>query len=215
MKLEYAGFVGQRAVDSRLQPFSEGLLGFKQLHRLRAGRDRCQGVRRASRGFNPRGSGSSRASRAWRIRPYDSAGHILNLWDVDVSYHKGNWDARFELADMNQQTAAQPIHRFGYYAQLAYRQYNNPNPILQKLEGVFRFDHTQFDGINLRQTGINFGGYDNIYARMPLDRNRFTYGVNYWFTPSLALKLAIEIYDELGVPSLRDNGFIGQVTWGW
>jgi hypothetical protein len=148
-------------------------------------------------------------------QPYDSAGHILHLWDVDVSYHKGNWDARFELADMNQQTAAQPIHRFGFYAQLAYRQYNNPNPILQKLEYVFRFDHTQFDGINLQQTGINFGGYDNIYARMPLDRNRYTYGVNYWFTPSLALKLAIEIYDELGVPSLRDNGFIGQITWGW
>jgi hypothetical protein len=146
---------------------------------------------------------------------YDSAGHQLTLWDVDVNYHKGNWDARFELAKTDQQAPAQPIRRFGFYAQLAYRQYNNTNPILQKLEYVFRFDHTQFDGINLQQTGINFGGYDNIYARMPLDRNRFTYGVNYWFTPSLALKLAIEIYDELGVPSLRDNGFIGQLTWGW
>jgi hypothetical protein len=146
---------------------------------------------------------------------YDTANHNLNLWDVDVSYHKGNWDARFELADTNQSTAAQPIHRFGFYAQLAYRQFNNPNPILQKLEGVFRFDHTQFDGINLQQTGINFGGYDNIYARMPLDRNRYTIGTNYWFTPSLALKLALEFYQELGVPSLRDNGFIGQVTWGW
>jgi len=146
---------------------------------------------------------------------YDNANHQLSLWDVDVSYHKGNWDARFELADTNQQTAAQPIHRFGFYAQVAYRQYNNPNPFLQKLEYVFRLDHTQFDGINIHQTGINFGGYDNIYARMPLDRNRFTYGVNYWFTPSLAAKLAVEIYDELGVPSLKDNGFIGQLTWGW
>ena len=53
------------------------------------------------------------------------------------------------------------------------------------------------------------------YARMPLDRNRYTIGANYWFYPSLALKLALEFYDELGVPSLRDNGFIGQLVWGW
>jgi hypothetical protein len=146
---------------------------------------------------------------------YDSASHDLNLWDVDVSFHKGNWDARFELANMRQETPAQPINRFGYYAQVAYRQYDNPNRILQKLEGVFRFDHVQFDGINLQQTGINFGGYGQLYSRMPLDRNRFTIGVNYWFYPSLALKLAIEFNEELGVPSLRDNGFIGQVAWGW
>jgi hypothetical protein len=148
---------------------------------------------------------------------YDSANHQISIWDVDVNWHRGNWDARFELADTNQQTPspAPPIHRFGYYAQVAYRQYNNPNPILQKLEGVFRFDHVQLDGINLQQTGINFGGYDYIYARMPLDRNRYTLGANYWFTPSLALKVAIEWYEELGVPSLRDNGFIGQLTWGW
>ena len=148
---------------------------------------------------------------------YDTANQKLNLWDVDANYHRGNWDARFELAKMDQQTPAPaaPIHRFGFYAQLAYRQYDNPNPILQKLEGVFRFDHVQFDGINIAQTGINFGGYSQLYARMPLDRNRYTIGANYWFYPSLALKLAIEFYDELGVPSLRDNGFIGQLVWGF
>ena len=99
--------------------------------------------------------------------------------------------------------------------QVAYRQYDNPNPVLQKLEGVFRFDHVQFDGINVQQTGINFGGFGLNYARQPLDRNRFTIGANYWFYPSLVLKLAIEFYDELGVPSLRDNGFIGQIVWGF
>ena len=31
----------------------------------------------------------------------------------------------------------------------------------------------------------------------------------------IVLKLAIEINDELGVPSLRDNGFIGQLVWGF
>ena len=65
----------------------------------------------------------------------------------------------------DQGTPAPPIHRRGLYAQAAYRQYNNPNPYLQKLEGVFRFDHVQFDGIDLKQTGINFGGLGHVYAR--------------------------------------------------
>jgi len=148
---------------------------------------------------------------------YDQTGQTLTLWDVDANWHRGNWDARFELAKTDQQTPAPaaPIRRFGFYTQLAYRQYDNPNPYLQKLEYVFRFDHVQFDGINLQQTGINFGGNNLSYARQPLDRNRFTYGVNYWFYPSLVLKLAIEINEELGVPSLRDNGFLGQLVWGF
>jgi hypothetical protein len=149
---------------------------------------------------------------------YSQAGQTLNLWDVDASWHKGNWDARFELAKTDQQTPAPApsIHRFGFYAQLAYRQYDNPNPFLQKLEGVFRFDHVMFDGINIAQTGLNFGGLGLNYARQPLDRNRFTIGANYWFYPSLVMKLAIEFNDELGsTPSLRDNGFIGQIVWGF
>jgi hypothetical protein len=148
---------------------------------------------------------------------YDQTSDKLTLWDIDASWHRGNWDARFELARTDQQTPdpAPPIHRFGFYTQVAYRQYDNPNPFLQKLEYVFRLDHVQFNGINLQQTGINFGGLGLNYARQPLDRNRFTYGVNYWFYPSLVLKLAIEINDELGVPSLRDNGFLGQLVWGF
>jgi hypothetical protein len=146
---------------------------------------------------------------------YDVAGHNLDLWDVDVSYHRGNWDGRFEFANMAQQTPSVPIHRQGMYAQVAYRQYNNPNPFFQKMEGVFRFDHVQFEGINIAQTGINFGGYQLLNARMPLDRNRYTWGLNYWFYPSLVGRFAVEIYDELGVPSLKNNGFIAQLAWGF
>jgi hypothetical protein len=146
---------------------------------------------------------------------YDTAHHGLNLYDVDVNWHRGNWDARFEYAHTDQQTPSFPIHRRGLYVQLAYRAYNCPNPILQRIEAVFRFDHVQFDGINIHQTGLNFGGLGQNYARMPLDRNRYTLGANYWFAPSLAAKVAYEVYDELGVPSLRDNGFLAQVVWGW
>jgi hypothetical protein len=149
---------------------------------------------------------------------YDRSHSKLNLWDVDANWHYGNWDARFELVHTNQQTPAVPvlpIHRRGLYAQLAYRRYNSMSPFWQKVEWVARFDHVQFDGINLAQTGLNFGGNGPNYARMPLDRNRYTLGVNYWFYPSMALKLAYEIYDELGVPSLRDNGFLAQMVWGF
>src|SRR5262249_45603179 len=146
---------------------------------------------------------------------YDQAKHYLNLWDVDASWHYGNWDARFEYVHTDQSTRAQPILREGFYAHVAYRQYHNPHPVLQKLEGVFRFDHVNFQGIDIQQTGINFGGLGLNNARQPLDRNRYTIGANYWFYPSLVLKLAIEFYDELGVPSLRDNGFLGQIVWGF
>jgi hypothetical protein len=101
------------------------------------------------------------------------------------------------------------------YAQVAYRQYENPHPILQKMEYVFRFDHVQFNGINVEQTGIGLGGFGNNLDRMPLDRNRYTIGLNYWFYPSLVFRVAGEWYEELGTPSLRDNGFISQIVWGW
>ena len=110
---------------------------------------------------------------------------------------------------------SRPIHRSGFYLQGAYRQYDSPNRFFQKLEWVARFDHVQFDGIDLKTTGINFGGNGQALNRQPLDRNRYTVGVNYWFYPSLALKLAYENYDELGVPSLRDNGFMSQIVWGF
>ena len=52
---------------------------------------------------------------------YDQAGHNLTMWDVDANYHRGNWDARFELVNTNQATPASPIRRHGFYAQVAYR----------------------------------------------------------------------------------------------
>jgi hypothetical protein len=148
---------------------------------------------------------------------YATTGQDLRMWDVDANFHRGNWDMRFELVHTDQATPppAQPIHRSGLYGQVAYRPYNSTNPYFQKMEGVLRFDHVQIDGIDLKVTGINFGGNGMTYNRQPLSRNRYTIGANYWFYPSLALKLAYEIYDELGIPSLRDNGFLGQIVWGF
>jgi hypothetical protein len=215
VKLEYSGFVSnglsltgtklQPSVYSNLNNFSDttAITGAKAL----GGR---LGISIPKVGFIAGLSGLENMA-------YDQSGQTMSLWDIDASWHTGNWDARFELAKTDQQTPdhAAPIRRFGFYTQVAYRQYDCPNPYLQKLEGVFRFDHVQFDGINLQQTGINFGGLGLNYARQPLDRDRYTIGANYWFYSSLVLKLAIEFNEERGVPSLRDNGFLGQLVWGF
>ncbi|MCI0460470.1 MAG: hypothetical protein L0Z62_26245 [Gemmataceae bacterium] len=143
---------------------------------------------------------------------YDRAGeHDLSSWGLDLSWHKGNWDVRFEYARTNQQAPAAPIRRQGFYAQVAYRPYDCGIDLLSKLEGVFRFDHVQFDGIDLAVTGLDFGTRE----RIPVDRNRYTFGLNYYPYPSLVVKVAYQINDELRFRELRDNGFIAQVAWGF
>ena len=217
VKLEYSGFVanGLNVPGAKLSPaIYSNLNNFA----TNAGSDVTSAKAWGGRiGFSIPQVGFIAGLSGLSNQSYTQDGQFLTLWDVDASWHKGNWDARFELAKMWQDTPAPApsIYRFGFYAQVAYRQYNNPNPVLQKLEGVFRFDHVQFDGINLAQTGLNFGGLGLTYANQPLDRDRFTFGLNYWFYPSLVFKAALEWNHERGVPSLRDNGFIGQVVWGF
>jgi hypothetical protein len=214
VKLEYAGFVanGLSVQGSNLSPkvysdLSNFTDSINDVNRAKAWGGRV-GISIPELGFIAGISGLANQA-------YDQANHNITMWDIDANYHRGNWDARFEMVQTNQATPSEPIRRHGFYAQVAYRQYNNPHPILQKLEGVFRLDHIRFDGINLQQTGINFGGYGLFNARLPLDRNRYTLGANYWFYPTLAFKVAFEWYDELGVPSLRNNGAICQLVWGW
>lgn len=143
---------------------------------------------------------------------YDRRGeHSLSSWLVDASWHHGNWDVRFELAHTNQQAPTGPIHRRGFYAQVAYRPYDCEHPLLRRLEGVVRFDHVEFDGINLAATGLDFGGRE----RIPIDRNRWTVGLNVYAYPSLIFKVAYEINDELQFHERDDNGFLAQVTWGF
>jgi hypothetical protein len=143
---------------------------------------------------------------------YDVAGrNSLTVWDIDASLHRGNWDIRFEIAQTNQETRTGPIVRNGFYAQAAYRPYNDCRPWIQRLEGVIRFDYVRFDGIDLAQTGTGFGGG----ARVPIDRNRYTFGVNYYPYPSLILKLAYQVSDEVGDTEIADNGVLARVEWGW
>jgi hypothetical protein len=135
----------------------------------------------------------------------------LNIWDFDAGYHWGNWDFRFEYANTRQQAPGSPINRQGLYGQVAYRPLDLPNGFWQKTEGVLRYDYVQFDGIDLAKTGVSFASREAI----PVDRNRYTMGLNYYLYESLILKFFFEINQERRFRSLHDNGFLFQVAWGF
>jgi hypothetical protein len=144
--------------------------------------------------------------------PIDRGGREdLTLFDIDLSWHYGNWDLKCEYAHVDQQAPSGPIDRQGLYAQLAYRPYDSTSSFWQRTEGVFRFDAVDFDGIDLGATGLAFGGRE----RIPIDRNRYTMGVNYYPYPSMIIKFAYEILDETDSRELSDNGFLAQITWGF
>lgn len=143
---------------------------------------------------------------------YDVAGEQdLSLVDYDASLHNGNWDLKFEYVDVSQQAPRAHIDRQGFYFQTAYRDYSSIHPFWGNVEYLFRFCHVEFNGIDLGLTGFDFGDSDHI----PVDRNRYTLGGNYYFSPSLVSKLAFEINDELSQAEFDDNGILAQLSWGF
>ncbi len=143
---------------------------------------------------------------------YDPTGREdLTFIDFDANYHRGNWDVRFEYARIDQQTPFGPIDREGYYLQAAYRNYRSIHPFWGKLEGVVRYDWVDFEGIDLAVTGLDFGTRE----RIPIDRERYTAGLNYYFYPTLILKLAYEFNNERDFIELDDDGFLAQLTIGF
>jgi hypothetical protein len=135
----------------------------------------------------------------------------LNVVDADFNWHYGNWDVRSEFARTNQESPGGTIHRRGFYAQLAYRPYDCRNDILNRLEGVFRFDYVRFGGIDPAVAALNFGPRE----LSPIGRNRYTVGLNYYPYPSLVLKLAYEFNDEVQFADRQDDGILVQVAFGF
>ncbi len=139
----------------------------------------------------------------------------LGIVSVDASYHRGNLDARFEGAAMNQQAAAvigNDIKRAGLYAQLAYRRYDLPNGFFQKLEFVARYSLERFQGID--PTQLDFTSFQNS-TYVPVDRNQYAFSINYYFYPSGIVKFGYEINQELHGVNLNDNVFFSQVVWAF
>jgi hypothetical protein len=143
------------------------------------------------------------------------AGDSFDLWQVDFGYHHGDWDVRFEYAQMFQEAVSfigNNINRRGLYAQVAYRPYEAPHPWLQNIEGVFRYGYTSFSGIDLAALDLTTFATE---VDVPVNRHQFTFGLNYYFYPSLILKLAYEINREPKDFKLRDDVFMAQVAWGF
>jgi hypothetical protein len=139
----------------------------------------------------------------------------FNLWQLDLSYRQGDWDARFEYADTYQQAGSYigtNIRRRGLYAQIAYRPYSADNYLLSRMEVAFRYSKVWFHGID--PTALDptaFGSPVDI----PVDREQWTFGLNYYFYPSMALRLAYEINHELNGIDFHDNQFLGQFVWAF
>src|SRR6266513_2928956 len=88
-------------------------------------------------------------------------------------------------------------NRNGGYAQLSYRPTHIDNDYIKNFEGVFRYDR-----LNQLHTPVGF------------DEQRWTFGLNYWVTPSTVLKLAYEVDDQNG--GARDqDAFLMQAAVGF
>jgi hypothetical protein len=138
----------------------------------------------------------------------------IQLWELDANLHKGNWDLRFEYAEMFQHAESiigTNIRRRGLYAQVAYRPLDCSNRYLQKLELVGRYSRTWFSGID--PTALDLTTFATPID-VPVNRNQYTIGINYWFYASLVAQFAYEFNQESGFP-LHDNIFIAQLGWGF
>ena len=159
-------------------------------------------------------------------RPYgEMAGPDVNLGDIDASYHRGNWDIRFEYANMFERLPIAPsggdqgppsptnqhIRRRGLYAQVAYRPYDASSRFLQNTEAVFRYGRARFNGID--PNSLDLTQFDTPVAA-PVDRDQYTFGINYYLYPSLVIKFAYEINKEHGI-DLKDDVFLAQLAWGF
>ena len=144
--------------------------------------------------------------------PYSKTdGAVVSIWQPYFNYHRGNWDFRFEYGNNYEYTKTfigDNIDRKGFYTQVAYRDYQSLRKHKQRLEYVFRYSETMFHGINqagAAASASSFGSPMNV----PVDRNQYTIGVNYYFNPSTILKFAYEINSELR-QSLHDDLFMVQ-----
>jgi hypothetical protein len=138
----------------------------------------------------------------------------IQLWELDANYHKGNWDLRFEYAETYQHAESfigTNIRRRGLYAQVAYRPLDSLHPYLQKLEFVGRYSRAWFSGID--PTALDPTTFATP-VDVPVNRNQYTIGINYWFYASLVAQVAYEFNQEPGFP-LHDSIFMAQLGWGF
>lgn len=149
-------------------------------------------------------------------RPYTAGVDAakMDIWDIDLNYHYGNWDVRFEAAQTFQNTTpfiGNNILLQGLYAQIAYRPYNVANRYLQKTEVVYRY--SVFRGSGYTPDQLDFTQF-TFANQMPISRNQYAFDINYYPYPSMALKLEYEINREIGA-NLHDDALLAEFAWGF
>jgi hypothetical protein len=76
---------------------------------------------------------------------------------------------------------------------------------------VYRYGYTNFSGV--KTAALNPSLFPTPFD-VPVGRDQFTLGINYYFYPSMALKLAYEINRERGV-NFHDDVFLAQGIWAF
>jgi len=213
LKMEYAAYLGN---GLQLAAKPQGLTPVANLTNLFGGRDMNSSKAYGGRlGFwlPPKGMNMGLSGYTNGIYSPGSQNHFY-LWDLDASYHRGSWDFRLEYAQNHQEATSflnHDIDRRGLYVQTAYRNYAAQNRYLRNVEAVFRYGFTNFHGINAQDLNLTSFG-SPISA--PVNRNQYTMGINYYFYPSMALKLAYEINQERTF-NLHDDIFMAQGVWAF
>jgi hypothetical protein len=140
--------------------------------------------------------------------------NAISIWALDLNYHKGNWDARFEYGQTYQQATnflGTNIRRAGFYGQVTYRPRDCANRFLENLEGVYRFSYVDFKGIDPTQLDLSSFGTP---MDVPVRRYQHEIGINYWLAQRCVIKFAFQRNIEPGF-ALHDNQFITEFAWGW
>jgi hypothetical protein len=214
-KLEYSAYLGNGF--QLAQPLKAGqLTTVSDLGRITGGPDATNSKAYGTRlgmwiprsGVNFGFSGYTNGIFAPNLRSHYS------LWDFDFNYHRGNWDFRTEYGGNQQQAGpiiGHDIHRQGLYTQIAYRNYNANNLHLSRLEGVFRYGFANIQGIDPKALALTAFGNP---LQVPVTRDQYTFGLNYYFYPSMFVKFAYEINRE-HVLDLHDNVFLVQGVWAY
>ena len=140
----------------------------------------------------------------------------MKLWQFDAGWRKGNWDLRFEYCQNFQEAQSfigNNIVRTGLYGQVAYRPFDAASRIMQNFELVYRYSSARFNGIDF--AGLDLTAFTDSPVDAPVNRDQHTVGINYYFYPSMVMKLAYEVNVELAGVNLHDNVFLAQFAWGF
>ncbi|RMG67371.1 MAG: hypothetical protein D6715_04970 [Calditrichaeota bacterium] len=129
----------------------------------------------------------------------------------DIDPLKGHLDIRGQWVWLHIDRADEPPLNYdntsnGGFAQIAYMPSKVDNPFFKNLEFVFRFDRLDLPD----------------EAEFNPELTRYSFGLNYWFTPSSVLKLAFEAKKEdfpnepeVGESEETESKFVAQFSLGF